>query len=214
MNVIPNSFNTPLLDYIRKTRTKGLKLPSQKFAGPEYLTTFVSGFYGKITREGSIAPLFIALIMISVAKIRELVEEKILGTELFITDINIRPVNKIHVALEKLNGGVMITDCVQVSRHIESNLDRSIEDYQLDVSSAGMEEPFKVRKQYVKNIGRSVEVITVNGERHEGKIVTAGDEEMEIEKSYRDKKSKKDITEIKRFNYQQIKQTKKIISFK
>ena len=143
-----------------------------------------------------------------------MVDEKIANTGLFVTEISIKPVNKIHVALERMDGGIVISDCVQVHRHIEAKLDRNIDDYQLDVSSAGMEEPFKVRQQYLKNVGRRVEVLGFDGIKHEGKLFSANQEGIELEMSYRDKKLKRDIITIKQFNYQQIKQTKKIITFK
>src|ERR1041385_5851820 len=152
--------------------------------------------------------------MIPVEKIRTLVEEKIGGTDLFITDITVTPGNKIQVCIDKMNGGIVISDCVQVSRHIEANLDRNAEDYQLDVSSAGRETPFKVNKQYLQNTGRKVEVITLDGQRYEGKLLSANEEGIELEMSHRDKKAKKEITEVKPINYLQIKQTKKIITFK
>jgi ribosome maturation factor RimP len=152
--------------------------------------------------------------MLNVDKIRQLVEQIITNTDLFITDITIKSGQKIHVALDKMNGGVVIADCVMVSRHIEANLDREKEDYQLDVSSAGMEEPFKVRKQYLKNTGRQVQVLTQQGESLQGKLVSAGEEGISLEMIHRDKQLKKDVTEIKHIPYEQIKQTKKIISFK
>lgn len=141
-------------------------------------------------------------------------EEKIAGTDLFITDITVTPGNKIQVSIDKMNGGIVISDCVQVSRHIEAHLDRNVEDYQLDVSSAGMEIPFKVKQQYLKNTGRKVEVITVEGQRYEGKLLSANEEGIELEMHHRDKRTKKEITEVKPINYTHIKQTKKIITFK
>lgn len=152
--------------------------------------------------------------MINIEQIRTLVDEKIANTGLFVTEISIKPVNKIHVALEKMDGGIVISDCVQVHRHIEAKLDRNNIDYQLDVSSAGMEEPFKVRQQYLKNVGRRVEVLGFDGVKYEGKLFSANNEGIELEMTHRDKKLKKDIITIKQFNYQQIKQTKKIITFK
>ena len=139
--------------------------------------------------------------MINIEQIRSLVDEKIANTALFVTEISIKPVNKIHVALEKMDGGIVISDCVQVHRHIESKLDRNTVDYQLDVSSAGMEEPFKVRQQYFKNVGRKVEVLGFDGIKYEGKLFSANDQGIELEISYRDKKQKKDISNIKQFNY-------------
>jgi ribosome maturation factor RimP len=152
--------------------------------------------------------------MINVEHIRALVEGKIANTDLFITDITVKPGNKIQVALDKMNGGIVVSDCVGVSRHIEANLNREKEDYQLDVSSAGMEEPFKVKKQYLKNTGRQVQVTTTEGVLYQGKLASADETGITLEMTHRDKQLKKDITETKSLAYEQIKQTKKIISFK
>ena len=151
--------------------------------------------------------------MIIVDEIRALVEEKIADTELFITDVKVLPVNRIQVSIDKKTGGVIISDCTMLHRFIESKLDRNKEDYQLDVSSAGMEEPFKVRQQYYKNIGRKVEVITNDGIRIDGILAAADDNGIRIEIKVNDKQ-KKGIAVIKYIGFEQIKQTKKIVTFK
>ena len=92
------------------------------------------------------------------------VEDAINGTELFVVDIAVKPDNNIVVELDSVNG-VDIDTCVDITRRIESVFDRDVEDYQLEVGSAGLTSPFKVKSQYVKNIGNDVEVLTRDGRK-------------------------------------------------
>ena len=99
--------------------------------------------------------------MIDKKTVIALAEERIneLDKGLFIVDLAISSANDIKLFLDAEQSKVSIQDCVSVSRNIEHNLDREKEDFQLSVSSAGMDQPFKVHKQYVKNVGREVKVV-------------------------------------------------------
>jgi ribosome maturation factor RimP len=108
------------------------------------------------------------------------VEDAINGTELFVVDIAVKPDNNIVVELDSVNG-VDIDTCVDITRRIESVFDRDVEDYQLEVGSAGLTSPFKVKAQYVKNIGNDVEVLTRDGRKLSGRLVEAGDETFTVE---------------------------------
>lgn len=90
--------------------------------------------------------------MISKENIRKLAEERIaeLGKDLFIVDIKISGNNVIQVELESKTENVAISDCVSVSRNIEHNLDRESQDFELHVTSAGLDQPFRVLDQYKK----------------------------------------------------------------
>jgi ribosome maturation factor RimP len=114
-------------------------------------------------------------------------------------------------------GKVTIEDCVKLSKHIESGLNRDEHDFELEVSSAGMDEPFKVIGQYHKHKGKEVKVITIDGKRHDGilKDVTADSIILETSEKVREegKKKKINITKEERLNFDQIKQTKRIIKF-
>jgi ribosome maturation factor RimP len=107
---------------------------------------------------------------------------------------------------------------MEVNRHIESELDREIEDYELEVSSAGLNEPFKVLKQYLKNVGNEVEVLTKTGKKITGVLVEVHDNifVLEIEKTEKPEGSKRKVTVIENltFAYEEIKTTKYIIRFK
>ena len=107
---------------------------------------------------------------------------------------------------------------MEVNRHIESQIDREIEDYELEVSSAGLTEPFKVLKQYEKNIGNEVEVLTKAGKKVTGVLVEISETEfvLEIEKTEKPEGAKRKITVTENitFSYEDIKTTKYIIRFK
>ncbi len=147
----------------------------------------------------------------------QIVEEYLAKTEYYLVDIKITNDNRISVEIDAFSG-VSIDFCVEVSRFIESKLDRETEDYELEVSSAGLTEPFKVLKQYEKNFGNEVEVLTKNGQKITGTLVAANETEfqIEIEKQIKPEGSKRKTTvsEMLTYNYQEIKTTKYIIRFK
>jgi ribosome maturation factor RimP len=158
--------------------------------------------------------------MISKKKVLELADERMneLNNGLFVVDISISASNVIHLELDKSDGNVSINDCMSVSRNIEHNLDRESEDFELHVSSAGLDKPFRILAQYIKNIGREVKLVTNDGKKHEGLLTAATAEEVTLEKSRMEKiegkKKKELIVEQLVFPMTQIKETKIVISFK
>ena len=76
----------------------------------------------------------------------------------FIVALEIDAANKIYIEVDDKSAPISITDCIKVSRGVEHNLDREEEDFALEVTSPGLDRPFKVFEQYVKNIGRPVKV--------------------------------------------------------
>jgi len=144
--------------------------------------------------------------------IKELVEEFIKGTGLFLVAVKVSSANRITVLADK-NGGITIEECVAIHRHIENNLDREKEDFELQVSSPGLDLPFIVIGQYYKNEGKAVEVIENDGSKYTGilKNVTAGGFELETEVKIKGKP--KELKEIS-FNYEQIKTTRVILIIK
>jgi ribosome maturation factor RimP len=155
--------------------------------------------------------------MISKSYIEDLVKEKIADTEYFIVDIIVSSSNQIRVEIDG-DKGVNIDDCVQISRHIEGNLDREVEDFELTVSSAGMDQPFKILRQYQRYLGREVQVKTTGGEVLKGLLKSADETEVILETTQRKKlegkKKKQLITENKTVPMGQVKETKVVISFK
>jgi ribosome maturation factor RimP len=148
--------------------------------------------------------------MIGTARIQALVEEKIEGTEMFIVELSVSASNRIVIELDGMSG-VSIDDCVKVSRHVESSLDREEEDFELQVSSAGIDKPLRDKRQYIKNIGREVKIRTVGGEEAKGVLIGA-DEAVRV-KLPASKKKKLPEREVD-FPWEDIKETKIVISFK
>jgi ribosome maturation factor RimP len=146
----------------------------------------------------------------------ERIEER--DPTLYIVDLSIGAGNKIFLELDKEEGAVSIEDCMSVSRNIEHNLDREIEDFSLEVSSAGIDQPFRVLKQYYKNIGKPVKVLMLeHGKSIEGILKSVSDEDFVIEFSEKrrieGRKKKELVTEEIKIKYSEIKETKLIISF-
>ncbi len=154
--------------------------------------------------------------MITEAQIKALLEEKITGTEIFITEVKVKPGNKIVIFADKAIS-ISIEECVEISRFIESKFDREIEDFELEVSSPGLDHPFKVLEQYKKNINKEVSVLTKTGEKHIGKLIMADEKNFQIEKALPKKKKKKEIDQeddiIATFEYAEVKETKIVLTF-
>ena len=146
-----------------------------------------------------------------------IVNEWLEDKEYFLVDVSVTPDDKIVVEIDHAEG-VWIDDCVELSRFIESKLDREEEDYELEVGSAGIGQPFKVLQQYLIHIGQEVEVLTREGKKLEGVLKDANEENMtvtiqkkvKLEGSKRPKMVEEDVT----YKYDEIKYTKYLISFK
>lgn len=155
--------------------------------------------------------------MIKESYIRGLVEEKIAEMDYFIVSVTVSSSNNIRVEIDG-DKGVNINDCVAISRHIEGNLDRETEDFELVVSSAGMDQPFKILRQYQRYLGRQVEVKVRSGEKLKGKLLSANEEKVALEivekKKIEGKKKKELVTETREVPMDQVNETKVVISFK
>jgi ribosome maturation factor RimP len=154
--------------------------------------------------------------MIEKKIVSTLVEEHLQGSENWLVEVSVTPENHITVEIDNDNG-VSIDDCAKLSTFIENNLDREKEDYELEVGSAGITTPFKIRRQYVKNIGNEVEMMLLTGEKLTG-ILKEADETgatLTIEKQVKPESSKRKITVTQdiTYPYVKIKYTKNIIIF-
>ena len=148
--------------------------------------------------------------MIDKNKLEESVKEFIKGTGIFLVAVRVSSSNRITILADRKEG-ITIDDCVTIHRHLEKNLDRNIEDFELQVSSPGLDMPFGVVEQYFKNEGNNVEIVDNEGSRFIGKLknVTGGGFELETELKIKGKaREMKDIS----FNFDQIKSTKVIIT--
>ncbi len=150
--------------------------------------------------------------MIEKSRIENLVREHISGTDLFLVAVKVSSAGKITVLADK-NTGITIDDCVSITRFLESRLNRDEEDYELMVSSPGIDMPFAVTEQYVKNIGRKVEVTDTEGNKVTGILMNVNKGGFEIEAEIKVKGKGKEKKEIS-FNFEQVKSTREILSFK
>ena len=132
-------------------------------------------------------------------------------------DVAVSSDDKIVVEIDHAEG-VWIDDCVELSRFIESKLDREEEDFELEVGSAGIGQPFKVLQQYLIHIGQEVEVLTKQGQKLEGVMKDANEENftVTIQKKVKPEGAKRPklVDEDVTFTYEEIKYTKYLISFK
>ncbi len=155
--------------------------------------------------------------MIDKGVVRQIVEEKLAGSDDYLVDVMVKAGNRIVVEIDN-DEGVCIDDCVELSRYVEEHLDRDVEDYELEVGSAGITAPFKVLRQYVKNIGNEVEVLLNDGVKLTG-ILKSADESgivLTVEKKVKPEGAKRKVTveEDRTYKKEEIKQTKYLIRFK
>jgi ribosome maturation factor RimP len=138
-------------------------------------------------------------------------------SDLFIVDIQINPGNAIEVLVDR-DSGLTIDDCKKVSRAIEGSLDREVEDFSLEVSSPGVGKPLLVKRQYFKNVGRNVAIKTLDGQKIEGQLTVANEENIQVDFREKElipgKKSKQWVEKQVVLTYAEIKETKITISFK
>lgn len=117
--------------------------------------------------------------MIAKEKVVELVNQWLEGKEYFLVDLQIDADNKITVEIDQKEG-VWIDDCVALSQYIENHLDREVEDYDLEVGSAGIGQPMKVLQQVLNTVGQEVEVLTTQGEKMQGILQDASEQGLTI----------------------------------
>lgn len=155
--------------------------------------------------------------MIDKNVVTRIVDEWLEGKDYFLVDVTVSTDDKIVVEIDHAEG-VWIDDCVELSRYIESKLNREEEDYELEVGSAGIGQPFKVLQQYLIHIGKEVEVLTNEGKKVEGILKDANEDNFTVtvkkkvkpEGAKRPKLVDEDVT----FSYADIKNTKYSISSK
>ena len=154
--------------------------------------------------------------MISKGLVENIVLQE-LSDEYFIVSISINKGNNIEVLIDG-DSGVTIQKCVEISRNIEQSLDRDAEDFELSVSSPGLGKPLKVYRQYVKNIGKTVEVSTGEDKPVSGTIKSVDKEGFELEVKTLgkadNKKKKVEVVKILRYEFNTKPTVKNIISFK
>lgn len=157
------------------------------------------------------------LYMIDKNVVEKLVNQWLEEKDYFLVDIEISRDNRIVVEIDHADG-VWIEDCVQLSRFIEDNLNRDDEDYELEVGSAGLGHPFKVRQQFINFTGKEVEVLDAEGKKWKGLLKNVDGDEFTVtvkEKIKKEGSKRPTLEDVDHtFNMNNVKYTKYLISFK
>ena len=112
--------------------------------------------------------------MIDKQELKDFIEKRLEGTEYFLVDLTVSSDNEIKVEIDSMHS-VDIDFCIELTHAIEAAFSRDDEDYELEVGSAGLTSPFKVKAQYEKNLGNPVEVLTRDGKKLRGTLAAVGD---------------------------------------
>ncbi len=153
-----------------------------------------------------------------VSYIIDAIGDEIVARGCFIVDISVSKDNDIVLTIESENGKIELDDCVSLSRFFETKFDRETEDYSLTVSSAGLDQPFKVFRQYIKAVGSKVEVLLKGGKKMVAVLEAADQESITLKYSVKEavegKKKKEIVEHVDRFTMDQVNAVRPFIEFK
>ena len=155
--------------------------------------------------------------VMKISEIKDAIEGEIVARGLYLIDITVSKDNDIEVTVEAEEGVVELDDCVALSRHFETCFDREVEDYSLTVTSAGLDQPFKILKQYQKAVGNKVEVQLKGGKKMVAVLEAADEEGITLKYSQKEavegKKKKEIVEHVDRFTMEQINSVRPYIEF-
>ena len=150
--------------------------------------------------------------------ILDAINDEIVARGCFIVDISVSKDNDIVLTVESEEGTIELDDCVALSRYFETKFDREVEDYSLTVSSAGLDQPFKVYKQYLKAVGTKVEVSLKGGKKMVAELEAADQESITLKyvakEAVEGKKKKELVEHLDRFTMDQVNAVRPYIEFK
>ncbi|MBR2147004.1 MAG: ribosome assembly cofactor RimP [Muribaculaceae bacterium] len=154
--------------------------------------------------------------MIDKKELTAVVEKALEDTNMFLVDLTVSKDNTIDVQLDSMQS-ITIDDCIAVNNAVHEAFDQDVEDYELTVGSYSLTEPFKVVKQYLKNLGQEVEVLTAAGKKLKGTLMSADGEQFTIAVATKTKiegKKRPEVVDVEHtFKYDEIKYTKNILQF-
>ena len=155
--------------------------------------------------------------MITKELVTQHIEERIAGSDIFIVELVIRPGNAIEVTLDA-DSGITIESCTEVHRHLLKQMDREVEDYSLVVGSPDLTKPLLVKRQYVKNIGRTLAVKTKDAGKFEGELKAVNEDGIVLHSRSKEevpgKKAKQWVDRETPVPFEQIESAKIVIQFK
>lgn len=154
--------------------------------------------------------------MIDKNTVQNLVEQWLQDTDYFLVDLQVSRDDRITVEIDHADG-VWIDDCVRLSQYIEEHLSRDEEDYELEVGSAGVGQPFKVYRQWENHVGKDVEVLTAEGKKLRG-VLKSVDETgfvltQTVKRRLEGEKRPKMVEEDLSFGFGEVKECKYLIKF-
>ena len=155
--------------------------------------------------------------MMKVSDILDAISGEIVARGCFIVDISVSKDNDIVLTIESENSKIELEDCVSLSRFFETKFDREVEDYSLTVSSAGLDQPFKVFRQYQKALGTKVEVSLKGGKKMVAVLEAADEESITLKYSAKEavegKKKKELVEHVDRYTMDQVNAVRPFIEF-
>ena len=155
--------------------------------------------------------------MMKISDIIDAIGGEIVARGCFIVDISVSKDNDIVLTIESEKGKIELDDCVSLSRYFETKFDREVQDYSLTVSSAGLDQPFKVFKQYEKALGSKVEVALKGGKKMVAVLEAADEESITLKYSVKEaiegKKKKELVEHVDRYTMDQVNAVKPFIEF-
>lgn len=155
--------------------------------------------------------------MIEKKKVEQIVNEWLAKTDYFLVDLSISLDDRIVVVIDHADG-VWIEDCAELSRFIEDNLSREEEDYELEVGSAGLGQPFRVKRQYEIHVGKNVETQTLDGKKWQGILSKVDEDTFTIitqQKIKPEGAKRPKLTDVEvEFHYDEVAFTKYLIKVK
>ena len=154
----------------------------------------------------------------NVSEIKDALQSELVARGCFLVDVSVSKDNDIVVTIESEEGKIELDDCVALSRYFETQFDREKEDYSLTVTSAGLDQPFKVLKQYQKAVGTKVEVQLKGGKKMIATLNAADEESITLNYTVKEavegKKKKKELVEHNdRFTMDQVNSVRPYIEF-
>ena len=170
--------------------------------------------------QGADSPLILCPLTNKYMKVSEIIdaiESEIVARGLYIIEVTVSKDNDVEVTIESEEGKVELEDCVAISRFFETRFDRETEDYSLTVTSAGLDQPFKVLKQYLKAVGKKVEVQLKGGKKMVAALEAADEESITLRYSQKEavegKKKKEVVEHVDRFTMDQVNSVRPFIEF-
>ena len=157
--------------------------------------------------------------MINKDVVKAAVEEWLSQNDYFLVDVDMTPDGRIVIEIDHADG-VWIEDCAALSRFLQERLGEELGEYELEVGSAGIGQPFKVVQQYINHIGQEVEVLAADGKKYQGVLQSVADDGLSFvvvvkEKQKIEGKKRPVLVDVeKTFNTNEVKYAKYLLAFK